>query len=63
MKRRYFLRNMALGGGLVLSNPLWNTAVNTTVNITKQVSVTKKILEADAVIIGAGLGGLAAAFK
>lgn len=61
MRRRYFLRNVALGGGGFLTSPFLNSAENKTVESIKQVSLSEKMLKADAAVIGAGLGGLAAA--
>lgn len=65
MKRRDFINNMALSGGLIASSPLMafaNARNNQSVSSTREVRVGSNELEGDVVIAGGGLGGCAAAF-
>lgn len=59
MKRRNFIGNLALGGGALVSSPLRSFGNSKTKNIKRSVTNPEKILSADAVVIGGGLGGFA----
>lgn len=63
MKRRIFLGNLALGGGAILSSPVLSYEENKTDEANSPKKSFEKILEADTVVIGGGLGGFAAAIS
>jgi hypothetical protein len=60
MKRRNFIGNLALGGSVMLSSPILSLGDNKTNKANHPKKSFEKIMEADAVIIGGGLGGFAA---
>jgi len=62
MKRRNFLGNLALGGSAMLSSPFQSFERIKTKEVTRVIS-SEKILEADTVVIGGGLGGFASALS
>lgn len=59
MKRRNFLEFLSLSGGVILASPLVPTTALAKVEIEKNDDYEK--LQADVVVVGAGLGGFAAA--
>lgn len=63
MRRRNFLKTISAGGTLMMVSPELRSM--TKVNVFKQISVLNKeeVLNADIVIIGGGLGGVAAALS
>lgn len=63
MKRRNFIGNLALGGTALLSSSLLNNKENKTDVGNLQLTSNEKILEADAVVIGGGLGGFASSIS
>jgi len=62
MKRRNFLGNMVIGGSALLSSPFQSFGGLKTNEVTK-VTGSEKMLEADAVVVGGGLGGFASALS
>jgi len=63
MKRRNFIGNLALGGSVMLSSPVLGFGGNKTNEANHPIKSFEKTLEADAVIIGGGLGGYASALS
>ena len=63
MKRRNFLGNLALGGSAIISAPILSFGKSKAKEAKNHVIYTDKILEADAVVIGGGLGGFASALS
>lgn len=63
MKRRNFLGNLALGGSAILSSSILSFGESIANKANNPIRGFEKILEADAVVIGSGLGGFASALS
>ncbi len=61
MQRRNFLGNLALGGGLVVLDPIYASYGKTDAKKVNRIHMEGRILKADLVIIGGGTGGCATA--
>ncbi len=63
MKRRSFLENLAIGGGVLVTSPLAAFGESKNRSGLAPIAVSQKTLQADTVIIGGGLGGFACALS
>ena len=63
MKRRNFIGNLALGGGVLVSSPLLSLGNNKTNNAKQPLTNSVNTHTADAVVIGGGVGGFASALS
>jgi len=63
MKRRNFIGNLAFGGGALVSSPLLSFGESKIKDVKQPFTYAEKILVADAVVIGGGVGGFASALS